>query len=180
MSNPHASSSYAFFATCPKGLETILLEELKSLGAAKAKETVAGVYFDGPMLMAYRACLWSRLANRILMPVSTQECRNVDDMYDALNAVPWDQHLSLDGDFAVDFSGSMADLKNSHFGTLKAKDAIADYFTEAHGRRPDVNTVQPELRVNVRVAKGGVGPVLIYPVTACINAVIASVVARRH
>ena len=150
------SNNRAFFATCPKGLETLLLEELRSLGAPKAKETVAGVYFDGPLAMGYRACLWSRLANRILMPLANTDCHNVDDLYAAVKTIEWDQHLELDGSFAIDFSGSLADLKHTHFGALKTKDAIADYFTERFGRRPNVDTDHPAVRVNVRVSKGKV------------------------
>lgn len=149
-----STQPYSFFASCPKGLETLLLEELKSLGADKAKETVAGVYFDGPLEIGYRSCLWSRLANRILMPLATTICRNVDELYDGVKSIEWDQHLSLDGTFAIDFSGSLPGLKHDHFAALKAKDAVADYFTERMGRRPNVDRDAPDIRINVRVSKG--------------------------
>ena len=58
-----------WFATCPKGVEALLAVELSSLGASDTRETVAGVHFTGPRALAYRACLWSRLANRILWPL---------------------------------------------------------------------------------------------------------------
>ncbi|MGK0500008.1 MAG: 23S rRNA (guanine2445-N2)-methyltransferase / 23S rRNA (guanine2069-N7)-methyltransferase, partial [Oceanicoccus sp.] len=146
-----AVSSQTFFATCPKGIESLLMDELRSFGAGKLKETVAGVYFDGPLTLAYRACLWSRLANRILMPLETVDCENAEELYEGVKNVPWQQHLSLDGHFAIDFSGSMPGLKHTHYAALKAKDAIADYFTELHGRRPNVETATPDLRVNIRV-----------------------------
>lgn len=149
MSNP-----LRYFATCPKGLESLLLDEIRSLGADTVKETVAGVYFDGDISVAYRCCLWSRLANKILMPLASGECRNVDDLYQVSKSVPWEQHFGLDNTFAIDFSGSLPDLKHSHFGALKAKDAIADYFTEQFGRRPDVETDNPDVRINLRVHKG--------------------------
>lgn len=148
------SSVVSFFATCPKGLESLLLDEVRSLNVASAKETVAGVYFDATLEQGYRFCLWSRLANRVLMPLGSSECRNVSDLYQGVKAIEWEQHLDLDGSFAIDFSGALADIKHSHFGVLKAKDAIADYFTERHGRRPDVDSDQPGVRVNVRVSKG--------------------------
>jgi 23S rRNA (guanine2445-N2)-methyltransferase / 23S rRNA (guanine2069-N7)-methyltransferase len=148
------SSTRTFFATCPKSLESLLLDELLSLGAEKVKETVAGVYFDGPIDLAYRACLWSRLANKILMPIANSECHRVDDLYQAVRDIDWTEHLSLDGTFAIDFSGSLPDLKHSHFGALKAKDAIADFFTDKFGSRPDVDTDNPSLLVNLRVHKG--------------------------
>lgn len=148
------SQLYRFFATCPKGLESLLLDELSSLGAEKVKETVAGVYFDGPVLMAYRACLWSRLANRVLMPLINVRCDTADELYNAVKTIQWSEHMSVDGSFAIDFSGALRDINHSHFGALKTKDAIADYFTESYERRPDVDIKTPDLRVNVRAAKG--------------------------
>src|SRR3569832_1831997 len=70
MSVASAPSSHAFFATTPKGLESLLLAELAALGAAELRETRAGVAFHGPLALAYRACLWSRLANRLLLPLA--------------------------------------------------------------------------------------------------------------
>jgi 23S rRNA (guanine2445-N2)-methyltransferase / 23S rRNA (guanine2069-N7)-methyltransferase len=148
------SSTPAYFATCPKSLESLLMAELASLGATKLKETVAGVYFDGSLETAYRACLWSRLANKVLMPIASSACHQVEDIYQGAKAVDWTEHLDLDGTFAIDFSGSLPGLTHSHFGALKAKDAIADFFNERFGRRPDVNTDNPDLRVNLRLAKG--------------------------
>lgn len=150
------SQPLSFFATCPKGLESLLLDEIRTMGASKVKETVAGVHFEGGLPLAYRACLWSRLANRVLMPVATEECHSADDLYKAVKAIDWNQHLSLDGTFAIDFSGKLRDINHSHFGALKAKDAIADYFMQRHERRPNVDTDTPDVRVNVRVAKGKV------------------------
>ena len=54
------------FASVPRGLESLLAGELRGLGAAHVKQVRAGVSFAGPLDMAYRACLWSRLAGRIL------------------------------------------------------------------------------------------------------------------
>ncbi|MFT5691495.1 MAG: 23S rRNA (guanine2445-N2)-methyltransferase / 23S rRNA (guanine2069-N7)-methyltransferase [Oceanicoccus sp.] len=142
-----------YFATCPKGLETLLLNEINGLGATKAKETVAGVFFEGPISVAYRACLWSRLANRVLMPIATEDCHNASDLYEGVKAIDWDQHVSVDGTISVDFSGSLRDINHSHFGALKAKDGIADYFTAKYERRPNVDTDNPDIRVNIRVAK---------------------------
>ena len=64
-----SSVDHAWLATCPKGLEQLLAQELLALGAESTKETVAAVHFIGTRELAYRACLWSRLANRILMPL---------------------------------------------------------------------------------------------------------------
>ena len=148
----HSSTSY--FATCPKGLESLLLNELNQLGALKAKETVGGVYFSGDLQLGYRCCLWSRLANRVLLVLMVKECRNVDDYYDLVKSIEWSDHLNLDSTFAINFSGGMRDIKHSHFGALKAKDAIADYFTEREGRRPNIDAERPDVLVNTRINKG--------------------------
>lgn len=145
---------HAFFATCPKGLETLLSQELDNMGAIKTKQTVAGVHFDGDLELAYRCCLWSRLANKVLMPLASGPCQDVENLYQGVKAVRWEQHLAVDGTFCIDYSGQLNGIKHSHFGALKAKDAIADYFTEREGRRPDVNANRPDVRVNVRVHKG--------------------------
>ncbi|WP_019529259.1 bifunctional 23S rRNA (guanine(2069)-N(7))-methyltransferase RlmK/23S rRNA (guanine(2445)-N(2))-methyltransferase RlmL [Dasania marina] len=150
------SQKLSFFASCPKGLESLLLDELKQLQAEKAKETVGGVFFSGPLELAYRCCLWSRLANRVLLVLSVSDCRNLEDYYNGVKAVEWAEHLGLDNTFAIDFSGGMSDIKHTHFGALKAKDAIADYFTEREGRRPNIDANHPDLLVNIRVAKGKV------------------------
>ncbi len=154
MSSTAITNAHAFFATCPKGLETLLLEELQSLGATAVKETVAGVYFDGPLVMGYRACLWSRLANRVLMPLISEDCANVEDLYRLVKSIDWEQHLGLDSSFAIDFSGKLSGVTHTHFAVLRAKDAVADYFTERMGRRPDVHAIQPDVRINLRVQKG--------------------------
>ena len=150
------SQSLSYFATCPKGLESLLLQELQQLEVENPKETIGGVYFSGPLITAYRCCLWSRLANRILLVLSVADCRNLDDYYQAINAIDWQQHFDLDNTFAIDFSGGMREIKHSHFGALKAKDAIADYFTDRHGRRPNIDAKRPDVLVNVRINKGKV------------------------
>ena len=83
MINPDSDS---WFATCPKGVEALLAAELAALGARNTRETVAGVYFTGPRALAYRACLWSRLANRILWPLAEVDARDGDSLYQGLRA----------------------------------------------------------------------------------------------
>ena len=78
------ADSHSWFATCPKGLESLLAVELGSLGADSTRETVAGVYFTGPSALAYRACLWSRLANRILWPLAQLDATDGDIFYQGM------------------------------------------------------------------------------------------------
>lgn len=142
---------YSFFATCPKGIEGLLADELTGLGAAGARETVAGVHFEGELELAYRACLWSRLANRILLVLATFPAADAAAVYAGTRETDWSRHMAPDDTLAIDFTGTSPTISNSHFGAQKTKDAIADQFREATGRRPSVDTDRPSLRVNARL-----------------------------
>ncbi|MBU0744279.1 MAG: bifunctional 23S rRNA (guanine(2069)-N(7))-methyltransferase RlmK/23S rRNA (guanine(2445)-N(2))-methyltransferase RlmL [Gammaproteobacteria bacterium] len=138
-----------FFATCPKNLEGLLEDELISLGASETKQTVAGVNFTGDLALAYRACLWSRLANRILLPLSTFNAEDADALYDGINKINWLEHLNPEGSLVVDFAGVSEEINNSHFGALRVKDAIVDQIRERTGKRPSIDKEKPDLRVNL-------------------------------
>lgn len=142
-----------FFATCPKNLEALLEAELISFGAAKTKQTVAGVTFTGDLALAYRACMWSRIANRILLPLVSFEVLNADTLYGGVKIVDWSQHLRSTDTFAVDFNGESSEITNSHFGALKVKDAIVDQMRSKTKVRPSIDTENPALRVNVYLAR---------------------------
>jgi 23S rRNA (guanine2445-N2)-methyltransferase / 23S rRNA (guanine2069-N7)-methyltransferase len=148
------TTQFPVFATCPKGLEGILLTELQGLGATDTKETVAGIGFTASLASVYRICLWSRLANRILLRVGEFPFVDADALYAGVKAIQWHEHMSAATTFAVDFSGRTDAIKHTHFGALKVKDAIVDYFRDRSGARPSVETDQPELRLNVRAARG--------------------------
>ena len=110
-------------ATCPKGLEELLADELRSFGAEVGKSHVAGVSFMGSLAVAYRACLWSRLANRILLPLAQFELDSAQALYDGVAGVAWRDHFSPDSTFVVDFTGTNHAISNTQFGAQKTKDA---------------------------------------------------------
>jgi len=144
---------HQYFATCPKGLEGLLNTELQQLGGDDIRETVAGVYFSGDITMAYRACLWSRLANKILLPLASFEAESQEALYDGMREIRWEEHLSPSGSLLVDFIGTNDTIRNTQFGALKVKDAIVDCLRDFSGERPSVAKRDPDLRVNVRLAK---------------------------
>ena len=150
-----AGSHYEFFATTAKGMEKLLVEELQGLGVEKPQESRAGVVFSGSMELAYRACLWSRIANRILMPLKTFPAAHPDQLYGGVRAIHWTDHLTVDHTLAVDFSTSHSKIQHSHYGALKVKDAIVDQFRTLKGSRPSIDPVQPDLRINVYLLKIG-------------------------
>jgi 23S rRNA (guanine2445-N2)-methyltransferase / 23S rRNA (guanine2069-N7)-methyltransferase len=147
------SESRRYFATCPKGLEYLLVDELKALGAEGVREALAGVYFEGPVEIAYRACLWSRLASRILLPIAEFACADEEALYSGAQAIDWSAHLRADGTLAVDASLVQSQLKHARYAEQKTKDAVVDQFRQASGQRPSVDTDQPDLRINLFVKR---------------------------
>lgn len=142
-----------YFVTCPKGLEGLLLGELNDLGCGSLKETVSGVHFSGDLDAAYRVCLWSRLANRVLLPVTKCEVKQERDLYRAVAELLWERDIESDGTLYIDFVGTNDAIRNTQYGAQVVKDAIVDRIRDATGERPTITKVNPDLRINVRLAK---------------------------
>jgi 23S rRNA (guanine2445-N2)-methyltransferase / 23S rRNA (guanine2069-N7)-methyltransferase len=143
-----------FFASCPKGLEYLLVDELKALGASDVHEALAGVYFRGELEAGYQACLWSRLASRILMPVAEFAVEDGDALYAGALDIDWSKHLGVEASFAVDAVGASKGITHSQYAALRVKDAIVDQFRNKSGERPNVDTERPALRVNLVLRRG--------------------------
>jgi 23S rRNA (guanine2445-N2)-methyltransferase / 23S rRNA (guanine2069-N7)-methyltransferase len=148
------SQTNSFIATCPKGLEQLLASEIASLGAEVGRESVGSISFVANIATAYRICLWSRLANRVLLVLSEFRGENADALYQGMLAVEWSEHLAATSRITVDFNGQSDDIRNTHFGALKSKDAIVDYFMAKGAQRPSVDKDNPDVRINVRLRKG--------------------------
>lgn len=148
------SERYEIVLTCPKGLEGLLLEEAKALGLEEVREQTAAVRGHAEIEVAYRLCLWSRLANRVLLVLSRFAMNNADELYDGVQAVDWRDHLLPAGSLAVEFSGNGSGIDNTHFGALKVKDAIVDRLRTAGGERPSIDKLNPDLRVHLRLDRG--------------------------
>lgn len=148
------SKLYSVELTCPKSLEGLLLEEAQSLGLQQAKERPAGVSGLASLEDAYRMCLWSRLANRVLLVLTQVKIANADELYAAVQSIDWYEHLNAKGSLAVDFSGRGSGIDNTHFGALKVKDAIVDALRDKDGNRPTVEKHQPDLRVHAHIQRG--------------------------
>jgi 23S rRNA (guanine2445-N2)-methyltransferase / 23S rRNA (guanine2069-N7)-methyltransferase len=169
-----------FFATAAKGAEALLGEELQTIAAdaatladdaeaapgtagsaapaaadsASVTQERGGVSFDGPLALGYRACLWSRLAQRVLLRLVTLRLDgDPETFWSGLAAIDWSAHLPPDGTLAVDFAGLGAGVgvTNTLFGAQRTKDVVVDQFRERFGRRPSVDLARPDLRINVYV-----------------------------
>ena len=143
-----------FFASCGKGLEYLLVDELLALGCKRATAAIAGVNVEGELVDAQKAVLWSRLASRVLWPIAEFDCPDEHALYAGVAALPWPEHLA-DGDtIAVDAHVSGDGLTHARYAAQRVKDAVVDVMRDATGARPDVDVEHPDLRVNLVVRKG--------------------------
>ena len=147
-------TDFRYLATCPVGVGNLLADELRQLGASNVRETPAGVECEGALSTAYRACLWSRLANRFLVRIAESDVDSTDALYHAVKAVSWPSHFTSKTGFAVEFRGQTSYIKNTHFGALKVKDGIVDRFRDDGLLRPSVAKSNPDIRVVAHLSKG--------------------------
>ena len=142
------NTSHIYYAAAPKGVGDLLVAELGTLGALKVRQQGTGVSFSGSLEVGYRACLWSRLASRILLRLAEFSAPTAEALYAGVQRIDWAEHLDPAGTLAVEFVGLGRQIRNSHFGALKVKDAIVDQFRAAHGQRPSVDLEYPHLRIH--------------------------------
>ena len=142
------TSVHYFFAPCPRGLAPALAAELAELGAAKCAPADAGVAFEGPFDLIYRTNLHSRIASRILWRVARFPYANEEDVYQGASGIRWHQYFTADRTFKVETNAHRSPVKSLDFVTLRVKDAIADHFRTASGRRPSVAPRDPDIRVH--------------------------------
>ncbi|NLO27731.1 MAG: bifunctional 23S rRNA (guanine(2069)-N(7))-methyltransferase RlmK/23S rRNA (guanine(2445)-N(2))-methyltransferase RlmL [Actinobacteria bacterium] len=150
-----STADHSFFVACPKNTEGLLLAELGALGAADARETRAGVAFTGTLSLAFRVCLWSRVASRVLMRLTSFPAVGPEGIYEGAAAVAWEDHLAASGTLAVEATtvvrqGPLANL-NTHFAEQRVKDAVVDRFRARSGARPSVDLARPDVRINLHL-----------------------------
>jgi len=143
-----------FFASCAKGLEYLLADELLALGVPRATATIAGVNAEGELSDAQRAVLWSRLASRVLWPLTDFECPDEAALYDGVAKLPWPDHLEADATLAVDAHVSGTAITHARFAAQRIKDAVVDTMRGAGLARPSVDVEHPDLRLNLSLRKG--------------------------
>ena len=125
-----------------------MARELAALGASDARERSTGVTFSGDLSVAYRACLWSRVANRVFLELGQFDVADAEGFYSAAREIDWTEHLGPNATLACDFSGHHPAITHTHFGALKLKDAIVDSVRASRAWRPSVELEQPSVRVH--------------------------------
>ena len=140
--------THRYLASSPRGFGDLLAAELRSFGAADVRERALGVEFTGPLEVAYRTCLESRVASRVFLEVAQVNAASDAAFYDAARAIDWRKHIDSARTIACDFSGKHPEITHTRFGALRLKDAICDQLRDVTGSRPDVATDRPGVRVH--------------------------------
>ncbi|WP_432413297.1 bifunctional 23S rRNA (guanine(2069)-N(7))-methyltransferase RlmK/23S rRNA (guanine(2445)-N(2))-methyltransferase RlmL [Pantoea allii] len=139
----------SLFASTARGLEELLKNELDALGALDLQVVQGGVHFKADDRVMYQSLMWSRLASRILLPLSEVGVYSDLDLYLGVQGIDWPAMFGSDKTFVVHFNGTNDEIRNSQFGALRVKDAIVDSFTRRNLARPDVDREQADIRINV-------------------------------
>ncbi len=148
------SEQHEFFVTCPRGMDNLLQEELVSFDLEPFRNAPAGVWARGNLAAGYRACLWSRLANRVLLHLATVDARSNEAFYQGVYDIPWADHLAVSGRFRVAFSGSSDLIRNTQYGAQLVKDAVVDRLRGQGTQRPSVDAEDPDITVAARLHRG--------------------------
>lgn len=147
------SQELEFFATCPKGFEKLLAQELEGLRIKKVRPLGGQVAFYGSLADAYRVCLWSRLTSRVILVLDRVGAATSDALYEGLSHIAWEDHIGPHATIAVSAHGTNDQLRNTNFIAVRTKDAIVDRLASKRGSRPMVNTLAPDVTIVVRVSR---------------------------
>lgn len=143
-----------YFCPCPRGLEVALVSEVQGSGATDAEALAGGVMCRGPLEVAYRVNLHSRLASRVMLLLARGSYRNEDDLYRLAHAHPWEEWFDNSCTLRVDITAIRSPLTSLNFATLRVKDGIVDRLREETGERPSIDTARPDVRVAVFLQEG--------------------------
>ena len=142
-----------FLALTSPGIEILLAEELKNLDAEQVTQKPEGVYFSSSIENAYRICLYTRLATRVLLKLGEGEAANKGELFQSASSINWSALFSSDNSFAIDFVGVSDEIRNSQFGALTVKDALVDHFRDQGLSRPSVDKTTPDISFQARLLK---------------------------
>lgn len=143
--------SYSLFASVSQGIEELLKKELIDLGAQECQIVQGGVHYEADEETLYRTLLWSRLASRIFLSISHFNIHS--DLYSCIHHICWTNYFDVDKTFAIRFLGTNAEIRDTQYGALRVKDAIVDHFMRQCNQRPNVDKTNPDIRIQVRLAK---------------------------
>ena len=142
------------FVTCSQDLEPLLVQELQEMGFPLAEKRFRGVVVpDSSLESIYKINYCSRLASRVLFPLTRFPCRHRADLYNGASNIDWTQLIKKGQTFAIDANVNHRDLTNSLFAAQVVKDAICDQFRDRFGIRPSVDVKNPDVQLNLFIAQ---------------------------
>lgn len=142
------TTQYTLFSTCPRGLESILSEEIAHQGGSNIQAHDGGVSFQGSLTTVYQVNLHARTASRVLLQLSKGNYRSEQDIYKLAKNIKWHQWFNSSNTIKVKVEGKRAQVKSLDFIALKIKDAVCDAFREHSGERPSVDKIRPDVRIH--------------------------------
>lgn len=142
-----------YFATCARGLEPLLADELRTLKAVDVRGGRGGVHFAGDSALLYKSNLWLRTAVRILQPVLEAHVESPDELYAAVQSIDWSKFMTPGHTLAVDCNVRDSRITHSQYAARRVKDAICDQFVAKVGKRPSVDTERPMIPFNLHIYK---------------------------
>jgi 23S rRNA (guanine2445-N2)-methyltransferase / 23S rRNA (guanine2069-N7)-methyltransferase len=142
---------HSFQAACPRHAEDLLARELRACGAQDIGERPVSLSFTGTLETAYRACLWSRVASRVLLPLKEFQAATPEELREGVKGIDWTEHMSVDTTFVVSATVSQSVIDHSQYASQLVKDGVADFFRERQGNRPSVDRVRPGIRLHLHL-----------------------------
>jgi putative N6-adenine-specific DNA methylase len=147
------NDNFYMLAKTMYGLEEILADELKDLGAQNVKIQNRAVSFKGDTGFMYKANLNLRTCLRVLKPIATFQAHNEKELYNNILKIDWEKYLDLKNTFATDATTNSEVFTHSKYASLLVKDGIADFFREKYDERPNVDPKDPDITFNLHIAK---------------------------
>jgi 23S rRNA (guanine2069-N7)-methyltransferase / 23S rRNA (guanine2445-N2)-methyltransferase len=144
---------FQFLALTSPGIEVLLAEEAKSLGASNVVQKPEGVYFEGDLSLGYKVSLWTRFATRVLLRIGQGDATTKEQLIHSAQQVPWSELFDPENTFAIDFVGKSEEIRNTQFGALTVKDAVVDHFMAINDSRPSVDKTYPDIRFQARLLR---------------------------
>lgn len=143
--------TFKITATTLFGLEKVLADEIKKIGGEHIRVQNRAVYYVGDKEVLYKSNLYLRTALKILVPLKIFKAHNEKSLYKYINNIEWDKHFSNRSTMAVESVVNSRHFKHSKYASLKTKDAIVDYFMDNTGKRPNIDTIRPHVRVHIHI-----------------------------
>lgn len=143
--------NYSLFISCPKGLEYLLEEEVKSIGLQVNRVSPQGVYGEATVAVIYQLCLWSRIANRVQLVLFSGHTANEQTLHQLCTEFHWQTVFSEDKTIAIEFHGISEHIRNTMYGAQVVKDGIVDHFRRLNGSRPSVDKEKPQIRIHAHL-----------------------------